>query len=122
MESRQIRELTEDELSIFVMLEQNSNVDELFEQMKETDGGLVLKAIEKRFEAYEMNVDKKVMIAVLSIGDGVVGKCAKYVDDIAAWGNEFHHTKIEWNRFTREIYPFGISLLSFWNIIALNDS
>lgn len=111
MESRITRELTENEFSIFFMLEQNSTVDELFEQLKSTDGGWVLKAIEKRFEAHEMNVDKKVMIAVLSIGDGVVGKCAKYVDDIAAWGKEFYHTKIEWNRFTREIYPFGIPVL-----------
>lgn len=111
MESRKTRELTKDEMSIFITLEQNSNVDELFEQLKETDGGWVLKAIEKRFEAHKMNVDKRIMIAILSIGDGVVGKCAKYVDDIANWGNEFYHTKIEWNRFTKEIYPFGIPII-----------
>lgn len=111
MESRKTRELTKDEITIFITLEQNSNVDELFEQLKLTDGGWVLKAIEKRFEAHKMNVDKKVMIAVLSIGDGVVGKCLKYVDDISNWGNEFCHTKVEWERFTNDIYPWGIPVL-----------
>lgn len=111
MESRKTRELTQDEMSIFITLEQNSNVDELFNQLKETNGGWVLKAIEKRFEAHKINVDKKIMIAVLSIGDGVVGKCAQYVDDIVCWGNEFYHTRIEWDRFTKEVYPFGIPVL-----------
>ena len=111
MESRKTRELTQDELSIFITLEQNSNVDELFDKLKETDDGWVLKAIEKRFEAHGMSVDKKVMIAVLSIGDGRVSKCAKYVDDIANWGKEFYHTKIEWKCFTDEIYPFGVPVL-----------
>lgn len=111
MESRKTRELTENEMYIFIKLEQYPNIDELFNQLTQIDGGWVLKAIEKRFEAHKMNVDKRVMIAVLSIGDGIVGKCAKYVDDIADWGNEFYHTKIEWNRFTREVYPFGIPVL-----------
>ena len=110
MESRKTREMSEDEISIFITLERNSNVDELFEQLKLANGGWVLKAIEKRFEAHKMNVDKKVMIMILSIGDGVTGKCAKYVDDIAEWGNEFYHTKIEWDRFTKEIYPLGIPI------------
>lgn len=108
MESKKTRLFTQDEMSLFITLGLISNVDELFEQLKSTDGGWVLKAIEKRFKAHEMNVDKKVMIAVLSIGDGVVGKCAKYVDDIAVWANEFDHTKIDWNRFTKEVYPFGV--------------
>lgn len=111
MKSRKTRDLTEEEMKMFIALERQPSVDELFDALKETDGGWVLKAIEKRFESHKMNVDKKVMIAVLSIGDGVVGKCAKYVDDIASWGNEFHHTKIEWNRFTKEVYPFGIPVL-----------
>lgn len=111
METRKTRELTKNEISIFLMLERNSNIDELFNQLKETDGGWVLKAIEKRFKAHKMDVDKKVMIAILTIGDGVVGKCAKYVDDIADWGDEFYHSKIEWERFTKQIYPFGIPVL-----------
>lgn len=103
--------MTQDEMSIFLTLERESNVDELFEKLKSTDGGWVLKAIEKRFEVHKMDVDKKVMIGVLSIGEGVVGKCAKYVDDIAAWGNEFYHSKIDWKQFSNEIYPFGIPVL-----------
>lgn len=111
MESRKTRELTEDEMAIFIMLEQNSNVDGLFNQLKETPGGWILKAIETRFIYHKMDVDKRVMIAILSIGDGIIGKCVKYVDDIADWGNEFYHKKVEWNRFKQEIYPFGIPVI-----------
>lgn len=105
------RELTEDELSIFLVLEVNPDVDELYGKLKLADGGWVLKAIEKRFEAHQVSVDKKVMIAVLYIGDGVVGRCAKYVDDIAAWAKEHAHTAIQWPVFTKNIYPHGIPIL-----------
>lgn len=111
MESRKTRELTESEVSVFLTLEQLPNGDELFNELLKEPGGWVLKAIEERFTAHKMNVDKKVMIAILSIGDGIVGKCAKYVDDIADWGKEFYHTKVEWSRFVKEIYPFGIPVL-----------
>ncbi|MPM33599.1 hypothetical protein SDC9_80176 [bioreactor metagenome] len=111
MESRKTRGLNQDEASIFVMLEFNSDVDELYTQMQEEDGGWVLKAIEKRFKVLEINVDKRVMIAVLSIGDGVIGHCVKYVDDIALWSNEHKHSEITWDRFTQEIYPHGIPIL-----------
>ena len=111
MESRKLRELTEDEMIIFMMLELRSNVDELFEQLSLATGGWVLKVIQKRFEVYKINVDKKTMIAILSIGDGVVGVCVKYVDDISIWANEFNHTRINWKTFTLEVYPFGIPIL-----------
>lgn len=111
MESRKTRTLTQDEASIFVMLEFNPDADELFTKLQEEVGGWVLKAIEKRFSVLGINADKRVMIAVLSIGDGVVGICAKYVDDIVSWGNKFHHKEIDWDRFTREIYPHGIPVL-----------
>lgn len=111
MTTRATRDLTEDELSIFITLELNSNVDGLFEALKTTDGGWVLEAIQKRFEAYNLNVDKKVMIAVLSIGDGVVGMCSKYVDYIAIWNSTHHIALIDWNIFTKAIYPLGIPVL-----------
>lgn len=104
----ELRELTKDEVAIFVTLELSSNADELFEQLKTVDSGWVLKAIEKRFTVYKISVDKKIMIAVLSIGDGVVGKCAKYVDDIASWSHKFNRSKIEWYNFVNEIYPTGV--------------
>jgi hypothetical protein len=78
------------------------------------DNLLIIDEIQRApelLQAIKMDVDKRVMIAVLSIGDGIVGKCAKYVDDIASWGDEFYHTKIEWKRFTNEVYPFGIPVL-----------
>jgi hypothetical protein len=108
MESRKTRELTEDEVMIFIKLELMPNVDELFNKLKSTDGGWVLKAIEKRFEAHNIKVDEKVMISVLAIGDGVIGKCVKYVDDIACWANMQYHTEVDWNRYINEIYTFNI--------------
>ncbi|MCC6843766.1 MAG: hypothetical protein IT264_11815 [Saprospiraceae bacterium] len=108
MESKKIRELNNDEVIIFLRLMITSNVDELFKKLELTSGGWVLKAIQKRFVAHKLNVDKKVMIAVLAIGDGIVGKCAFYVDDIASWGSKFNRKEIDWNTFTKEIYPLGI--------------
>lgn len=105
------RELTEDEMHIFMTLEINPEVDELFNKIKSTDGGWVLKAIEKRFGVYNMNVDKRVMIGILTIGDGVVGKCAKYVDDIAKWSNKSSQSEINWKKFKEEIYPWGIPII-----------
>ncbi len=111
MNSNKIRELTDDEVYIFIVLETSQNVDSLFKKLKESNGGWVLAAIEKRFNVQNVEVDKKVMIAVFSIADGVVGKAAKYVDDIVEWGIEKNHSKIDWNRFTHEVYPMGIPIL-----------
>jgi hypothetical protein len=106
------RELTKDELHIFLILEKEVNIDGFFQYlMNKTGGGWVLKAIEKRFEAHEIAVDKKTMIAVLSIGNGAVGKCAKYIDDIAQWCNERKKNTIDWDIFCKQIYPDGIPIL-----------
>jgi hypothetical protein len=103
------RELTEDEMIIFIKLQEQENVDELFEQII-LAGGWVLKVIEKRFFAHKIGVDKKVIIFVLAISDGVVGRCVKYVDDIVCCAEKNNYTEIDWVRFTAKIYPYKIPI------------
>lgn len=105
METKQERLITADELEIFICLQLDIDVDGLFEEII-NNGGWVLKAIEKRFEAHKIEVDKKVMIAILTMGDCAVGKCAKLVDYVADWCNKFDYKKIDWAIFTHKIYPF----------------
>jgi len=105
------RELTKDEKEILVMLQlaENKSVDQLYEKLSETNGGWVIQAIEKRFKAYNLDVDKKVIIMISSLGDGIVGQCVKYVDDIFIWSKK-NTKEINWNCFTRRIYPMGIPI------------
>ena len=105
---RKLRELTEEELAIFSILVVTSNGDLFFNKLTEEPGGWVLKAIEKRFIAHKLEVEKKVMIMILIIGNCVVGKCAKYVDDIANICYVSDYKKINWDMFSKNIYPFGI--------------
>ncbi|MCX6217645.1 hypothetical protein [Spirosoma sp.] len=102
------REMTRGEVSIFICLEQAASVDGLFKEIAATAGGWVLKAIEKRFEAHGLTVDKKVMIFILTIGNGVVGQCAQHVDNMAEWAGKQQQTQIDWRTFTHQIYPHGI--------------
>lgn len=108
METRETRELTRDEMAIFLVLEKNQNIDEMFVAMKNEDGGWVLEAIQRRFSAHDINTEKRVMIAVLYIGDGVIGRCAKYIDHIAEWCHKQKTHKIEWQQFAMKVYPYGI--------------
>jgi hypothetical protein len=108
MSAKNIRELTEDEMMIFLVLEQNPNVEPLFKEFLKTNGGWVLEAISKRFSVHQINADKRIMIAILSIGNGVIGKCAKYVDDIAQWCSDNKCVDLEWRKFTMQVYPHGI--------------
>jgi hypothetical protein len=111
----QLREMTEDEVSIFVQLNMITKEDseELYNMfIKEHSGAWVLKAIKKRFEAQGVQADHKTMIMILSIGDGVVGKCAKYVDDIVIKVQNLNLDMIDFELFSFKIYPFGIPVLN----------
>ena len=107
--SMDLREMTTDEISIFIMINdaQKGKVSELFNELSKQPGGWVLKAIKKRFEAYNIKVDDKTMIMTLTMGDGIVGKCAKYVDDMVHWCKEKSKTEIDFKTFTEIIYPHG---------------
>lgn len=104
-----LRELTIDETAIFVNIHgaSKNQASELFNEIC-NEGGWVLKAIKKRFEAHDLKVDEKTMILILSIGDGVVGRCANYVDDIAVICQEKSITALSFDDFTKKIYPWGV--------------
>ena len=103
------RLMTKDEIAIFVMINEieKNKVDLLFNDMQKQAGGWVLKAIKKRFNVYGIQVDKKTMIMTLAMGDGVVGRCAKYVDDMVHWCKENMINEIDFDTFTTKIYPTG---------------
>lgn len=106
-----MRELTQDETEIFIRLSKmNDNRTNEFFYVILKSGGWVLKAIQKRFLIHAIEVDKKVMIMVLSIGDGVVGKCAKYVDDIARICHEKNIKNLDLELFSKTIYPNGVPI------------
>lgn len=112
MDTKPLRELTIDEAEMFLKLQKitDKQADDLFKKLIDQDGGWVLKAIEKRFNVLEKNVDKKIMVMILFLGDGIIGKCVKFVDDIISWGNKFNHSTITWDQYTKDIYPVGIPI------------
>lgn len=103
------RQMTIDEITIFINIidAKDENIDEIFNGIQKEDGGWVLKAIEKRFKGYKINADKKTMIMTLAMGEGVVGRCAKYVDDMVHWSKENMKDSIDFKTFNEKIYPFG---------------
>lgn len=66
--------LTDDEISMLSVIEDNQNIEEVFNILKSTDGGWVLMAIQKRFEAQNLTPDHKVMVAILYLGECAIGK------------------------------------------------
>lgn len=112
---QQIREMTKDEVSIFLDIQsaKDYQVENMFNAICNNEaGGWVLKAIEKRFGVLKINADKKVMIMVLSIGDGVVGRCANYVDDVVAWCRKNSYDSVNLQLFANKIYPVGIPVFN----------
>lgn len=105
-----LTELNEDELYMFVSLAkiEKENVEGLFIGLSNEPGGWVLKAIEKRFQVLEIKVDKKVLIMILSHGDGAVGRCANYVDNIHEWCQKNEKKEVSWEDYSMNIYPHGV--------------
>lgn len=103
-----MRNMNTDEYVIFVNLQGASEdtMEKMYAEMCETDGGWVLKAIHKRFEAHDLPTDKKTQIMVLSMGDGVVGRCAKYVDDIVEKAHGLDLQELSFKDFAQKIYPW----------------
>lgn len=106
-----LRQLTEDESVIFLhlkLIEKDSDSDELFRQISNAPSSWVLKAVEKRFSAHNFKADKKTMIMILAIGDGTVGRCAKYVDDVVERCKSQGLDSVDFETFSTKIYPGGI--------------
>lgn len=106
------REMDFIETQFFIALNQkiDENVLENFfaEFQKEVDGGWVLEAIEKRFRAHEIEVDKKIILMIGFFGKGAVGICAKHVDFIAELAKSIGLKTISWHDFIYKIYPHGV--------------
>lgn len=104
-----LRELTIDQVMIMLNLLPATNEQSkiLFKQIV-AKGGWCLEAIKKRFEAHILSVDEKTMILIMYLGDGIVGKCAKYVDDIARICSEKKITKLDIKDYTMKIHPDGV--------------
>lgn len=105
------RELNQDETSILFSLlttKDKAGIENLFKELSKQGGGWVLAAIEKRFSVHQISCDKKVMIMILTMGDGVVGRCARYVDDIVKWCRLKESTNITLDDFCNKIYPMEI--------------
>ena len=102
------REMTEDEIAMFVMLTKmdNAKAEEVFELLVKK-GGWQLDGIKKRFSAYNLSADNKTMIMILTISNGVIGKCAKYVDDIVVRSAKLNINEISFDDFSKLIYPMG---------------
>ncbi len=104
--------MNKEEISVFYGLTLINEIDELYSELEKETGGWVLKAIEKRFSlGYQIDVDKRVQIMILTHGNGVVGICAKHVDYIAEWAKKRQHKKITWDMFRMQIYAHGIPVL-----------
>jgi len=104
--TKNTRQFNDCEMALFFVLNEHDNVELLFEELKTLPSGWVLMAIEKRFKAHNVQADQKVMIAILTIGDGVVGKCAKYVEHIIKLSK--NKTQIDWEFFASALLPFEI--------------
>lgn len=105
--NRQLREMTMDEVDIFIRLKsmEKNEIEGLYNHLFKDSW--VLKAISKHAEARELDIDKKVQILILSISDGVVGICVKYVVELKEWSIKKSQTKISFDDFCLKVYPHG---------------
>jgi hypothetical protein len=101
-----------DEELILLMLEEYSNINELFKTLVLSPGGFILQQIEKQFALYKINIDKKVILIILFIiiDKGMLCNYVKYIDYVISWAIKFNHKNIDWNLFIKEIYPLGIPI------------
>lgn len=52
----------------------------LYKALESHGWGWVLTAINKRLSLYEIEVDKSTQIFILTLGDGIIGKCVQILD------------------------------------------
>ncbi len=103
------------------MLKMNDELVQIFVQMtmlKESEapqlynkiiegGGWVLKAIDKHFEAVNLQCSKRVQIMLLAISDGAIGRAVQYVRPMYDWAKETGTMEITWEDFNLRIFPMG---------------
>ncbi|SFU77233.1 hypothetical protein SAMN05216480_12331 [Pustulibacterium marinum] len=110
--SKETRVLTVNECRLLLMLSQIEHIEPLYNELIQKDGGWVLKAIAKHFEASEIETDKKIMIFILDLGDGIIGKCVNYIYDLIKWAKNRGSGIITWKNLTEDIYAHGIPVFN----------
>ena len=110
MEPKSFRKMNMDEIVVMSILNKHKDVSNLEDELLTSAGGWVLKAIKKRLDAYELAYDVKTIIALLTVGDGVVGKCADQVDYVAQWCKANKMTKLTYTVLLDRIYIIGVPI------------
>jgi hypothetical protein len=103
-----IMEMNDELVQIFVQLTmlKESDAPHLSNDIIE-GGGWVLKAIDKNFEAINLQCSKRVQIMLLAISNGAVGRAVQYIRPIYDWAKETGSTEITWEDFNLRIFPMG---------------
>lgn len=107
MKLRQMNEI-EFETHLALIEMPQKDIELCYDEMKKSLGGWVLEALEKRLEVYKIEFDKRILIMILSFGDGVIGKCVKYLDYTAKFCTEQNISNIDYGFFMDQIYFAGI--------------
>lgn len=102
------RELDEDELAILESLlsTTDSKIDELYAVLDEETH--VLKILDHRNAVYAHKIDKALRVMVLSLGDGIPGKCVKHHDYIVEYIRKTNYKQIDVEYWAQNIAPLGI--------------
>lgn len=109
-ETVKTRQLTDDEHELIIKMDLIVSYEQLYKELLESSGGWVLKAIEKRFTAYGLVADKKVMILILYFADGAVAKCAQIIDYLKEYSDQNHRIFLSWSFFKYYLRTSGIPI------------
>lgn len=102
-----MREMNDDELSIFITLNTISKEECESLYIAFANKSWVLRAIHLHSLAMKLQLEKKVLIMLLTLGDGVIGCCLKYLHVIKKWADLQGQTVITFNDFSTKVFPFG---------------
>lgn len=110
--SDNLRELTDDEISILFQLEKMDEDQRsgLFDHIKsENDGGWILQAVEKHCKARGLKVDKAVQIMICTHGEAI-GKCVKLIDTVYDWCLSNNTKNATFEDYKMKIFPHGVPI------------
>lgn len=99
--------MNDEEVSIFITLNTLSK-----EQIESLYNALYIeswciRAIHLHSMAMNLQLEKAVLIMLLTIGDGVIGRCLKYLHVIKKWADLEGKKESTFNDFSTKIFPFG---------------
>ncbi len=111
MNDIKIRSLKNDEASMLIGLLNMPypKVVDLYGEMMDQDGAWVLKALEKRSEAYNIKLTKDLLVFILFISDGRIGYGVKYIDHVYKYCSiHFYTDTVSLKKFGLDILPNGV--------------